>query len=104
MNKGAQSGRLRAPGRVAPRAVLIAAAIAGGGLGALLAPIATLAAITLAGLIYAAGARRGAAILAGVLIGLAIAGVRVDRSNRHPAAAAHAVTRPAHRVPRRSGR
>ena len=100
-----RSGRVRAADRVAPRAGLIAAAIAGAGLGALIAPIATLAAITLAGVVYAAGARRAAAVIAGVLVGLAIAGVRIDRSNRHrPAPAAHAVTRRAHHVPRRRAR
>jgi hypothetical protein len=74
--------------------LMIAVALAGGVSGLLVAPIATAAAVALAGAVFAGGGRRLAPVIAGVLIGLAIAGVRVDRSNRHapPAAAG----RPAH--------
>jgi hypothetical protein len=74
--------------------LMIAAALAGVVSGLLAAPIATAAALTLAAAVFAGGGRRFAPVIAGVLIGLAIAGVRVDRSNRHPAPAT--AGRPAH--------
>jgi hypothetical protein len=64
--------------------LMIAVALAGAGSGLLIAPIATAAAVALAGAVFASGGRRLAPVIAGVLIGLAIAGVRVDRSNRRP--------------------
>jgi Na+/serine symporter len=67
-----------------PRRLLIAVALAGAVSGLLVAPIATAAAVALAGAVFAGGGRRLAPVIAGVLIGLAIAGVRVDRSDRHP--------------------
>jgi hypothetical protein len=66
------------------RRLAIAVALASAVSGLLVAPIATAAAVALAGAVFAAGGRRLAPVIAGVLIGLAIAGVRVDRSNRHP--------------------
>jgi Na+/serine symporter len=66
------------------RRLMVAVALAGAVLGLLLAPIATAAAVALAAAVFAGGGRRLAPVIAGVLIGLAIAGVRVDRSNRHP--------------------
>jgi hypothetical protein len=79
----------------------LAVGLATGLIGLLLAPIATLATLALALVVYGAGGRRSALATAGVLIALALAGVRVDRSDRHPALAGATAADRADHQPRR---